>query len=315
MTLPPIRIAVIGDVHDRWDDADAAALQHLDVRLALFVGDFGNESVDVVRRIAELDLPKAVILGNHDAWYTATEWGRRKCPYDRTREDRFQQQLDLLDHTHVGYNVLDFPELGLSVVGSRPCSWGGATWKYGDFYQTRFGVSGFEASAQRIVDAARQAASNTLVFLGHSGPAGLGDAPEDPCGRDWHPLGGDFGDPDLTAALVEVRRSGKAIPLVAFGHMHHSLRHTKTRLRRSIHEDETGTVYLNAACVPRSIEREGRVASNFSIVTLENGRVTDTTLVWVEGNGRVVSEIPYFNDRSFDRVSGVEYYRQAVGNG
>lgn len=33
-------------------------------------GDFGNENVELVQSIADLDFPKAVILGNHDAWRT-----------------------------------------------------------------------------------------------------------------------------------------------------------------------------------------------------------------------------------------------------
>ena len=77
-------IAVIGDVHDRWEEKDNLALKYLDVDLALFVGDFGNESIEVVTTVANLDIPKAVILGNHDAWYTASPWGRRKAPYDTT---------------------------------------------------------------------------------------------------------------------------------------------------------------------------------------------------------------------------------------
>eukprot|EP00955_Chlamydomonas_euryale_P107171 365747-Chlamydomonas_euryale.AAC.48 len=36
--------------------------------MVLFVGDFGNEVVGLVAKIAALELPKAVILGNHDAW-------------------------------------------------------------------------------------------------------------------------------------------------------------------------------------------------------------------------------------------------------
>jgi hypothetical protein len=31
-------------------------------------GDFGNEAISLVADIAGLDLPKAAILGNHDAW-------------------------------------------------------------------------------------------------------------------------------------------------------------------------------------------------------------------------------------------------------
>lgn len=89
-----VRVAVVGDVHDQWESADAIALNHLGVDLVLFVGDFGNESVEIVRAIASVDLPKAVIMGNHDAWYTASNWGRKKSPYDHSKEDRVQQQLD-----------------------------------------------------------------------------------------------------------------------------------------------------------------------------------------------------------------------------
>ncbi|MFM6057249.1 MAG: metallophosphoesterase, partial [Microcystis aeruginosa] len=88
------KIAVIGDVHDQWEIEDNLALEALQVDLALFVGDFGNESLEIVGRIASLSLPKAVILGNHDAWYSATPWGRKQCPYDRGKEDRVTAQLE-----------------------------------------------------------------------------------------------------------------------------------------------------------------------------------------------------------------------------
>lgn len=40
-------------------------------------GDFGNENVDLVRSIADLEMTKAVILGNHDAWNTQNFSGRQ----------------------------------------------------------------------------------------------------------------------------------------------------------------------------------------------------------------------------------------------
>lgn len=104
-----IKIAVVGDVHDQWEADDASSLQQLGVDLVLFVGDFGNESVNVVRAIAGLDLPKAGVFGNHDAWYSASDWGKQKCPYDRNKEDWVQDQIDLLAESHVGYGKLDFP--------------------------------------------------------------------------------------------------------------------------------------------------------------------------------------------------------------
>ena len=293
----PYQIAVVGDIHDHWEASeDRLALQQLGVDLVLFVGDFGNESVEVVRAIASLDLPKAVVMGNHDAWYNASDWGRKKSPYDHTQEDRVQQQLELLGETHVGYGKLDFPGLNLSVVGSRPFSWGGAEWQNRDFYRDRFGVNNFEESSDRIVAAANEAAYDTVLLLGHNGPTGLGDQPEDTCGRDWNPRGGDFGDPDLTKAIKQVRASGKTIPLVTFGHMHHRLRHTQSRLRTAISTDTEGTIYFNSASVPRIMEEDGDRLRNFSLVSLTSKGVSEISLVWLGQDFTVASKQTLYRD-------------------
>ncbi|MDY6937818.1 MAG: TIGR04168 family protein [Cyanobacteriota bacterium] len=291
----PIQIAVVGDVHDRWDETDASALKNLGVDLVLFVGDFGNESVSVVRTISQLDLPKATIFGNHDAWYTATPWGRKRCPYQRPQEDWLQEQLDLLEDVRVGYRALDFPELQLSVVGSRPFSWGGSTWKrYRDFYREWFGVTDLEDSIERIVSAAKDATYDRIIFLGHNGPTGLGDLPEDPCGKDWEPIGGDHGDPDFEAAITRVREIGKTIPLVTFGHMHHNLRHTKTQQRRTIDIDR-GTIYLNSARVPRTA-KDGKWRS-FTLVSMTDTTISQISLAWVDASGRIADEKILYGDR------------------
>ncbi|MBW4693345.1 MAG: TIGR04168 family protein [Lyngbya sp. HA4199-MV5] len=289
-----ITIAVIGDVHDRWDAEDAIALKHLGVDLVLLVGDFGNESVGVVRSIAALDLPKAAVLGNHDAWYSATEWGIKKCPYDRTKEDRVQQQLDLLGEAHVGYSKLDFPALNLTVVGARPFSWGGSEWKNTDaFYRSRYGITSFAESTERIVQAASNAL-DTIIFVGHCGPKGLGDRAEDICGKDWHPPGGDHGDPDFADAIAATRKLGKTIPLVTFGHMHHQLRHTKQHQRVPL-VDRDRTIYLNAACVPRIVKTDTNCLRSFSLVSLQDGNVVKASLVWLDQAMTLVSETVLYN--------------------
>jgi uncharacterized protein (TIGR04168 family) len=285
-----VKIAVVGDVHDRWEIEDALALKHLDIDLVLFVGDFGDEAVEIVRSIAALEIPKAVILGNHDAWYTASAWGRSKSPYDRKLEDRVQQQLDLLGETHIGYGNLNFPQFNLSVVGSRPFSWGGTDWKNKGFLRDRFGINNFEESTARIVAAAAETTCDNLIFIGHNGPTGLGDRPEDTCGKDWGELGGDHGDPDFAEAIEKVRDRHKSIPLVTFGHMHHRLRHTKSRLRTIVNIDRDQTLYLNAACVPRIIELEGERQRSFSLVTLKNDQVSQISLIWLGQNYRLASE-------------------------
>ncbi|MBD2426524.1 TIGR04168 family protein [Phormidium sp. FACHB-1136] len=286
----PLTLAIVGDVHDQWSDADAVALHRLAVDLVLFVGDFGNEVVDVVRQVAALDLPKAVILGNHDAWYTATPWGRKKCPYNRQHEDWVAQQLQDLGDCHVGYGHVDLPQFGLSVVGGRPFSWGGSDWTNAPFYAERYGVQHFQDSIERICQAVDATRYDNLIFIGHCGPKGLGDAPEDPCGRDWKPLGGDFGDPDLAAAIAYAKDRGKAVPLVAFGHMHHTLRHRKDHLRRQTHSDGS-TLYLNAARVPRWRQQHGQTQRHFALVTLQTNQVIRARQVWVDDQQGLVEAI------------------------
>jgi uncharacterized protein (TIGR04168 family) len=285
-----LKIAVVGDVHDQWEDEDATALKALEVDLVLFVGDFGNESVDVVRRVASLDIPKAVVMGNHDAWYSATEWGRKKCPYDRTQEDWVQLQLDLLGETHVGYSKLDFPDFGLTVVGGRPFTWGGPEWRFADLCRERYGVHDQEESAMKIFEAVKSAAHETIIFLSHNGPSGLGDRPEDPCGKDWHPIGGDYGDPDLAEAISRSMTTGKNISLVTFGHMHHTLRHTKKEIRKRLFRSPEGAIYLNAATVPRIVQKDDEKLRNFSLVEMENGSVNQAASVWVGKDSTVVTE-------------------------
>ncbi|MGQ4646648.1 TIGR04168 family protein [Lyngbya aestuarii] len=300
-----IKIAVIGDIHDQWEIEDNLALKELGVDLVLFVGDFGNEAVEVVRLIASLDLPKAAIMGNHDAWYTASAWGRKKCPYNHKQEDWVQEQLDLLGNTHVGYGKLDLPEFKLSVVGGRPFSWGGPEWKNEEFLRERYGVKDFTESTACIVAAAEDAAYETVIFIGHNGPTGLGNQPEAPCGRDWKPLGGDHGDPDFEEAIAKTKTLGKIVPLVTFGHMHHQLRHTTERLRRSIATDAEGTVYLNSASVPRIIQTETDRVRNFSLVSLEGSVVKQISLVWVGKDYTVVSEELLYQDTESVLVESV----------
>ena len=285
-----VKIAVVGDIHDLWEEEDAIALKELGVDLVLFVGDFGNESVEVVRMLASVDIPKAAIMGNHDAWYSASDWGRKRCPYNREKEDWVQQQLDLLGEAHVGYGKLDFPEFNLSVVGSRPFSWGGEVWKNEQFYRERYGVTSFDESTDRIVAAVKSTAYETIIFMGHSGPVGLGDRPEDPCGKDWQPIGGDYGDPDFAQAIAQSQTLGKKVPLVTFGHMHHTMRHSKKQRRKAIATAPQGTVYLNSASVPRIIQTESDRLRNFSLVSLQAGVVAEVSLVWVGKDYTVASE-------------------------
>lgn len=284
---PSLRIAIVGDVHDLWQpQLDQAMLQALMVDLVLFVGDFGNEVVPLIQAIASLELPKAVILGNHDAWYSASEWGKKNCPYDRRLEDRVQQQLDLLGDTHVGYGRLDLPEFQLSIVGGRPFTWGGSEWKNHQFYADRYGIDNFEQSAARIIANAAASPYDTVIFLGHNGPFGLGNQPQDICGKDWDSMPGDYGDPDFARAIAATQKN---IPLVTFGHMHHRLR-SNGKLRKALVELNQ-TIYFNAASVPRIFWEQGKAIHHFAIADLEQGRVSQASLVWIDQDLQIWQEL------------------------
>ena len=189
----------------------------------------------------------------------------------------------------------------MAVVGGRPFSWGGPKWQNGTFYERRFGVGGLEESTARISEQAVNATHDAVIFVGHNGPYGLGDDPESICGKDWKPIGGDFGDRDLTAAIKAARGVGKTVPLVTFGHMHHRLRHTRDRLRDRVVVDEAGTVYLNAAVVPRIEEWGHTTRHSFMVVTLDGDVVVRVLRVWITAEGDVVEE-----ERLFQRLQPVE---------
>jgi uncharacterized protein (TIGR04168 family) len=298
--MQQVKIAIVGDVHEQWEKEDAIALKHLDIDLVLFVGDLGNESLSVVSAIAAIDLPKAIILGNHDAWYTATDWGRKKRPYNPKLQDRVKTQLDILGDTHIGYGKLDFPQFNLTVVGGRPFSWGGSEWKIADFYQERFGITGFADSTNKIVASVKSAKHDQIIFIGHNGPKGLGTEPESICGKDWKPMGQDFGDPDFTEAIAIAKQMGKNVPLVTFGHMHHHLRHTKQRLRDQVVAKDQ-TVYVNAARVPRIITTETEKKRNFTLVTLRSPQVAEVSLLWINNKHEISSQENLYQSASQNR--------------
>ncbi|KAJ3698957.1 hypothetical protein LUZ61_002662 [Rhynchospora tenuis] len=241
-----VRIAVVGDVHDDWElGEDSRALQFLQPDLVLFTGDYGNENVELVRSISNLQMPKAAILGNHDCWHTHQ--------FSDKKPDRVQQQLECLGEEHVGYERLDFPAVKLSVVGGRPFSCGGDRLLRPRLLSKRYGVNNMEESAKKICKAAwGTPAENIVIILAHNGPTGLGSKVNDICGRDWVFGGGDHGDPDLAEAISELQSNTQIpIPLVVFGHMHKSLAYSSTNFRKMIAVGNKETVYLNGAIVPR----------------------------------------------------------------
>ncbi|KAG9456267.1 hypothetical protein H6P81_000775 [Aristolochia fimbriata] len=310
-----VRIAVVGDVHDDWDlEEDSKALKFLlsvtpmtwfntslQPDLVLFTGDYGNENVDLVRSISNLNMAKAAIMGNHDCWNTHRF---------KKKKDRVQMQLDCLGKQHVGYTRLDFRMLQISVVGGRPFSCGGNRLFREMLLSERYGVSDMAASAKKIYEAALGTPENhSVIFLAHNGPSGLGSNINDICGKDWDIRGGDHGDPDLEQALQLLKQDTKLpIPLVVFGHMHKQLAY-RVGLRKMIVVGDDNTIYLNGAIVPRVkslsqgetrsegfMKDESTSGSNrsdatlraFTVVEMMGGKLKRIAETWVAVSGEDV---------------------------
>ena len=250
------RLAVVGDPHGAWDESDHRLLEQLGPDVVLVVGDLSDGQARIPALLRRLSLPVACILGNHDT-------GRD--PTGRT----LRRQLDGLGDLHCGWGLRDLPEAGVAVVGARPGSAGGG-FHLSPAVRAVFGPVTLEDSARRISSAALAADPQLpLVLLAHCGPSGLGSEPGDPCGRDWKKPACDWGDQDLALAIQQIQRQ-RPLPLVLFGHMHHALKRGQGE-RRSLVRDRCGTVYLNAASVPRhGHDAQGRALRHLSWVELES---------------------------------------------
>ncbi len=271
-----MRIAIAGDLHGSWLKEDQELLMKLHPDGLLFVGDLGEADLRLVKTIKNLPFPTAVILGNHD----------RGC--DRTGE-LLKLQLNLLGDLHCGWSLRKWKSPKLSVVGARPCSSGGGFYLSAEVLGA-FGSVSLQESARRIVLAAEEAPeSEPLVILSHSGPTGLGSDADSPCGRDWKSPSMDWGDKDLELAIDQIRK--KRIPdLVVFGHMHHSLK-GGNRTRCTFFEDRWGTVYLNAACVPRrGMDSKGNQLTHLSWVEFIDGRLNYASHRWFNNDFSIAFE-------------------------
>jgi uncharacterized protein (TIGR04168 family) len=271
------RLLVIGDVHRHWDRDDPAYIAGCGADHVLFVGDLGDEDLDIVQEIASLPIDKAVILGNHDAWASFKQ-GR---PTDVLRAS-----LQALGDDHLGYARRELPALGVTMLGARPFSWGGPSLRRAEIYQELYGIGSFEESAERLVELARRARHSRVIILAHNGPSGLGNRPHDIYGKDFGKPGGDWGDLDLRLAIERIKDElHLEVPLVVAGHMHSRIM-AQGDLRRTHLVRLNGTVYVNPAEVPRVVQRgERRRARHYTEVRMSEGLVTEVRSFFEESEG------------------------------
>ena len=291
MSAPhPIRLACIGDIHTFWDAADTQYFNQSDYAGLLFTGDLPRftNSTPVARRLAELDKPAWLIPGNHDGstplqfiaelrgWSRISDWYGGSMPC-RVRE--IDQALGSIQCG--GYRRFDL-DGETALITARPHAMGPNRFYFRRYLRDTFGVSNFEDSTRLLVSLIDQAPKR-LIFLAHNGPAGLGDKPSDIWGCDFAPQFGDFGDPDLRAAIDYAKQAGKEVLAVVAGHMHHHRKRGSGK--RSTAVREAGVLYLNAARVAR-VRDQGNLRHHVEL-TVDAASVSAREC-WVDSRGKLI---------------------------
>lgn len=255
-----LRLAIVGDVHGCWDDADTAYFNGSGHDALLCTGDLPPliGSIPTARRMAALRLPSYVIPGNHDAtgpfqFLAELRHRDRAAAWlsfgQRWREGRLRRALGPVKLVGYSLDLLPGGDRTIGLVTGRPYSMGGDRLYFRSYLQRRHGVANFEDSVAKLralVDLAPQ----DIIFLSHNGPAGLGAARDDIWGCDFRSAGGDFGDPDLRTAIDYAIDQGKRVHAVVAGHMHHKLKGGGGE-RKHWQLVREGLLYINAARVPR----------------------------------------------------------------
>jgi len=279
--MDEFKLGVVGDLHTHWDDIDVHQFDRSDYDLLYFTGDLGGgppeSTIRMARIMSKLNTPALVMPGNNDTIDTAelsAELTHRAglARLSSMRTDA-QYRADEKPKVQVcGYSLhrVERGSLDITFVAGRPHSMGGPDLSFPDYMLETYGIGSLQESEQRLLALVDEAESEQLIFLSHNGPFGLGDGHQDPWGADFKPNGGDWGDPDLAAAINYAVAQNKRVLAVIAGHMH--LR-TKLGTERKWWVESEGIHYVNAARVPRIFYTSDDVHRHHLAVSVRPGAV------------------------------------------
>ncbi|MCO4771487.1 MAG: metallophosphoesterase [Deltaproteobacteria bacterium] len=274
-------------MHGFFDEEDVRLFDAGGYDLIVFVGDLAglrlSSTLRVAGLIAQLTTPTLVVPGNHDAPNAVQLLGEVLHSRalirlaDRNTEGRADAIAAALGSPLAGYSLHDVG-LGMQIVAGRPHSMGGDALSFAPFLKRRFGVESLEASADRLCRLVDESTAPNLLFVAHNGPLGLGDRRDDIWGCDFRAEEGDFGDRDLAVAVDYARAQGRAVVAVVAGHMHSKVRGGGERTARV---ERDGTLYLNAARVPRIWnDPDGRPVRHHLAVSWDGATVRAEEMRW-----------------------------------
>lgn len=284
-------IGVIGDVHLFWDAQDVAFFNGSDYDMLLFVGDLAAytqvRGLKVARSLRKLRIPAMCIPGNHDGLH-AFQLGAEIAPRAHRLRNAFCQGQEwrcralnraLGDVKLASYSRHKIEPSGitLNLVVCRPHSIGGRRVACLRYLAQKYGVDSMDASTARLKALVDECDDAPVLFLAHNGPSGLGDRADSIWGCDFRRREEDWGDRDLEEAVRYAKEGGRAVLATVAGHMH---RRTKSGKDRPGQVRKDGTLYVNAAEVPRHRIKSGTMRRHHVRLTLTRATATAED-IWV----------------------------------
>ena len=143
---------------------------------------------------------------------------------------------------------------------------GGPELSFPDYMSETYQIQSLEQSTDCLIQLVDESVADELIFLSHNGPLGHGENPEDMWGCDFKEGGGDWGDPDLSRAIEHARSIGKRVLAVIGGHMHLL---TKQGIERPWKSEKDGTIFINAARLPRIFSENSNVFRHHVLMTID----------------------------------------------
>jgi uncharacterized protein (TIGR04168 family) len=275
-------IGVIGDLHSAWDEIDVDYFNGSRYPLLLFTGDLGGsgarDGLRIAKSLSHLTRPALVMLGNNDVEQYARV--AAELTYRRSRAglmgDLRSEPPPPPGSGHAetcGYSS-HHVRLGaeeLTIIAGRPFAMGGSELSFSRALEESYGVQSLADSTARLKELVDGASTRDLLFLSHNGPSGLGGQPSSLWGSDFRREGGDWGDADLTGAIAHARARERRTLAVIAGHMHWSLKGGGLRESRL---ERAGTLYVNAARVPRIVVTDGQRKRHHLALSMKDGRAS-----------------------------------------
>ena len=106
--LTNLKIAIVGDCHGLWSEADVGILSIIKPDIVLFVGDISDGSVKIIKKINLINIPTFVMLGNHDRGKDSTG-------------ETLSKQIRVLGEKYCAWDLKVFNNQ-INLLSARPCS-------------------------------------------------------------------------------------------------------------------------------------------------------------------------------------------------